>query len=151
MASKSTKNKYKRKKNKKKKYNGLVNKLKKNGLLDNKKLVFEPYGEVKMSDILLEYVEPYMDSVKTDEEYKKLFTVAMIAWNVSFLPEDEQKKTISNFKTCFPPPLQNDFIKIVNMMIERKNTYFSEYKRKIIDYTLKDLGDEINISVASTL
>ena len=48
-------------------------------------------------------------------------------------------------------PLQDEFERIVKMMIERKKTYFAEYNRTIVDYEFTDLGDDIHITVASTL
>ena len=40
---------------------------------------------------------------------------------------------------------------ILNMLIDRKRVYFSEYTRKIIDYELTDRGKDYHLAVASTL
>ena len=40
---------------------------------------------------------------------------------------------------------------IIDKMIKRKNTYFFECKRYIVDYEYKDIGDNYHLTVASTL
>lgn len=54
------------------------------------KFVIEPPGQIKMSDVLLDFVAPYRHFVNTIEAYRKLLLVAVIAWNAALLPECEQ-------------------------------------------------------------
>ncbi len=53
----------------------------KKGVLSNKidSIVTNPQGEVKMSEVLEDFVEPYLAVVKNHSQREKLFTMAVIA------------------------------------------------------------------------
>jgi hypothetical protein len=59
------------------------------GPFRGQKLVIAPSGRVKMSEVLEDFVEPYMDLADTEEAFHKLLTLAIMAWNASFLSEEE--------------------------------------------------------------
>ena len=40
-------------------------------------------GQEKMSEVLLDFVEPYSEQWETAEELRKLLTLAVIAWNAA--------------------------------------------------------------------
>ena len=145
---KSAKKQYKKKR---RKYTGFRSQMQRDGLFYDKKLVYEPKGKDKMSEIFIKFAEPYIELVETEEGYNNLFAVAMIAWNASFLDNIDQRKMISEYKNIFPLGFRKDFVNIVNVLIERKNKHFSENDRKILSYKIIDLGDDINVQVASTM
>ena len=58
------------------------------------KLVIASTGQMKMSDVLERFIEPYMGSPDTLEDHRKLLTIATMAWNASLLPEEEQTKMV---------------------------------------------------------
>lgn len=47
--------------------------------------------------------------------------------------------------------MSEEMREIIDKMIKRKNTYFFECKRYIVDYEYKDIGDNYHLTVASTL
>jgi len=54
----------KRKKHKKKKiYESMKTKLVQNGLADSHNIVIQPSGELKMSEVLLDFIEPYLEPI----------------------------------------------------------------------------------------
>ena len=156
MSSKKIrKNKPKRKHSKRqKRIEDLKQKLEK-GPLRGKKVIIEPRGVVKMSDVLKDFVEPYSEFANTIESYHKLLTLGVIAWNTSLLPKQEQQaivdKTFDEGLPMGSDELKMDIKDIVNMLIERKNTYFSENTRTIVNFQLKDTGSKYHITVISTL
>lgn len=129
----------------------LKKKLSENELLEGQKIIYQPSGEVKMSEVLMAFVEPYREYVRTEEEHRKLLILAVLAWNASLLPEKEQKEMVSNVIDEVMPFDTKELKGIIEMMIVRKKLYFSDNHRKIIDFELTDLGDDLHISVASTL
>jgi len=141
-------------KRKQKRFDALASKLAR-GPFRDRKLVIEPAGEVKMSEVLADFIEPYRDWADTEEAYRKLLTLAMLAWNASFLLTEEQQamvdEVINGSLPAATEELKNGLKQIVNMLMARKQAYFSAYKRNIIDYELTDTGKDYRLSVASTL
>ena len=66
----------------------------------------KPTDSVKMSVILEAFVEPYMDHVETLQSYRTLLTTAMVAWNLSLLPEEQRPAKLEDALKRCPP--QND-------------------------------------------
>ena len=145
--------KRKRRKQPPKKYAQIVSKMKKKGTFDVQKVLYEPKGEVKMSAIVLDFVEPYAKHTKTPEAYQTLIRIAMIAWNVALLPETEHEAMIDI-------PITNQHLSradrkeirnLLEGLIERKNKHFADYNRAIMDYQLAETKDGITLSIASSL
>jgi hypothetical protein len=76
---------------KQKRFEGLERKLRQ-GPFAAEKIVIEPPGQVKMSEVLEAFVEPYIGFADTQEDHRKLLTLAITAWNAALLPEEEQKE-----------------------------------------------------------
>ena len=125
------------------------------GSLWGKEIVVEPRGEAKMSEVLTDFVEPYLESADTRQDHQKLLMIAIVAWNTALLPEEKQQGVIDELVDQSLPKdadsLRTNMKQVVSELITRKKRYFSEYKRVIIDFELKDRGDSYYLSVASTL
>ena len=125
------------------------------GTVGGEKIVISPPGEAKMSDVLTDFVAPYRTEVDTEVAYQRLLELAIMAWNTALLPEPEQLEMIDRMLVeGFPKvnkELKQEFKNILEQFIARKNQYFSENKRLIIDFELKDPGKDYHLSVASTL
>ena len=125
------------------------------GPFRDQELVIAPSGQVKMSAVLTDFVEPYVQYAETEEELRKLLTLAVMAWNASFLPEDKQQDMIESVLDAGIPEgedeLKAGLKQIMNTMIARKKAHFSEYTRDIIDFEVQDLGEDYHITVASTV
>ncbi|MFM6135982.1 MAG: hypothetical protein ACKPCP_17815, partial [Sphaerospermopsis kisseleviana] len=57
----------------------------------------EPKGAIKMSDVLKQFVAPYLDTVHNLQQCKALLSLAAIAWNAAVMPESEQKTILDTF------------------------------------------------------
>lgn len=51
---------------------------------------------------------------------------------------------------AFPEEVRADARAIISELVERKERYFSEYKRMIIDYEVTDTGKDYHLVVIST-
>lgn len=126
-----------------------------NGPLQGMPIVIEPKGQAKMSDVLERFVEPYLDSVETAEDHRKLFTLAALAWNASFLPRIEQERMIDDMMGGGLPAavgeLKTGLSEIVHALIARKQALFADNTRKIITVDVTETADGFHLSVASTL
>ena len=151
----STLNAFK-KRGKKKTANPLTSfkqRLQRENLGTDQQIIFHPNGAEKMSSVLLEFIEPYVKFADTDEAYRKLVTIAIVAWNAALLSPEKREEMINNLlkemKLGFWE--RRDFRRMMGMMIERKLEHFAENARLIVNYELQDLGDRIHLSVVSTL
>jgi len=103
-----------------------------------------------MSEVLLDFIEPYQYMTDSEESLRMLVTTALIAWNTALLPEEEQEESLQKIAETLPDEAVEDFYVTINELIERKNNYFAQYTRHILHYELTDLGDDYHISVIST-
>jgi hypothetical protein len=133
-----------------------------------------------MSEVLLEFIEPYRNLAHNDSALKKLIALGVVAWNVSLLPEDQREKSLDDFasslfarKRLWPIRIKNwihnvirskragegkaqlpevgDFKEIVYEMMERKLKHFTRNRRFIVSYQVEARDDDVQLFVASTL
>ena len=120
-----------------------------------KDVIIEPEGHEKMSDVLNEFIEPYLETVNNISDYKSLVMMSIIAWNASLLPIDKLEVALESMTSELfanaPAEIKNDMRSIINKLITRKNQYFSSIKRFIFDYTARDTGRGYHLSVVSSL
>lgn len=114
-----------------------------------------PAEAEKMSFVLGRFVEPYIEHADTEEAYRKLLTLAVIAWNASLSSEEEGQILIDQLIEEGLPKgeteLKADARAIIDQMVARKRDFFPEYRREIIEFEVVDLGDRYHLAVASTL
>jgi len=108
-----------------------------------------------MSEVLEAFVEPYLDVADTEDAYRKLLMLAVVAWNASFLTEEEQREMVdditSKVMSAATREDKKDFRELVSTLVERKRAHFSAYTRKIISFELTDTGRDYHLSVVSTI
>jgi hypothetical protein len=125
------------------------------GPLGPSKLVVNPPGQERMSDVLDDFVSPYADSAATKEEFETLLTLAITAWNAALLPEAERSQMLEEVLgkglPGFPKSLRKDLRAFVDELIIRKLTHFAANRRAIVDFTLQETRAGYHLSVASTL
>ena len=124
-------------------------------LVPFEEIVVSPPGEVKMSEVLEDFVKPYRKEANTKDAMERLLTLAVIAWNAALFKESERQEIINQIITdkIFQgeQKLKAEIKEIVKEMSARKELYFSEYKQMIVDFEVKDVGCGYQIAVASTL
>ena len=106
----------------------------------------------KMSEILLEYAKPFMDTIELDnkKEYEKAVILAMTLWNCSIMEEDPKNRKAA--KEMLKPLMRDAESKsVMNYMLERKRQMYPNNKRMIMNYELTETPDGFNLSVASLL
>ena len=119
------------------------------------KVVYEPAGRERMSDVLDEFIEPYSDAADTDEAYENLLRLGMLAWNAALLPADRRQAMIdetleAGFSTA-SRSVQALAREVVETLVRRKLEHFAENQRAILSFKLSHTRDGLHLSVASTL
>ncbi|MDY6938208.1 MAG: hypothetical protein SWY16_11125 [Cyanobacteriota bacterium] len=114
-----------------------------------------PEGEVKMSEVLKAFVEPYVESGMTLPQRMKLLDIAVLAWNLSLLSEESRPSIIEQaIDQSFPKTenrVRREMREVIDELIERKQKLFAQYERYIVDFDVQETPQEFNLSVASTL
>jgi len=108
-----------------------------------------PDDGIKMSAVLKEFVKPYREQAETKEAYWKLLVVAAIAWNATLFPETERQSQLDELLLALPEDIREAGREIIEELIVRKEKFFSQYRRLIIDFELADLGKNWHLSVVS--
>jgi hypothetical protein len=118
-------------------------------------MVTNPKGEVKMSKVLQEFVEPYLDLAPSLSQRQNLLDLAVIAWNLAFMPENELPSTLDylleDVSKDNDPFFYKEMRSVINDLITRKQKLFAEHKRYIVACKLQDVGKEFDLCVTSTL
>lgn len=124
--------------------------LSRTGMKENDvKIVQSPPGH-KMSEVILEFIEPYRD----DDDHKtltKLVTIAAIAWNLTMLPKAEQVSTVQTYVESLPAELRESGLEVLLSMIQRKLQHFASNKRMIIEFKVTPTRDGPHLEIISTL
>jgi hypothetical protein len=140
-------------KSKKKKSKKLVRKFKsnllKNGLPDNMRLRKAPRGQEKMSDVISRFVEPYAEHATTEEDYRRLYSVASVAWNAAVLSEAMPGLYESLIDECIPAT-EKEARMAINELVHRKKKYFAKYSRIIVHHDVNMIEDSVHVVVTST-
>lgn len=118
-------------------------------------IITGPKGEVKMSEVLKAFVEPYVDFARNRVQRERLISIAVIAWNLSLMPEDKRQTALDQSIEAGlegnDPLVKQDIREMIDDLIARKLKLFAKNKRFIVDFQLQDTGKAFHLSVASTL
>jgi len=113
-------------------------------------IVPSPGGAEKMSEVLMEFLEPYSGQWRTEEDLRKLLSVAIIAWNAALVTGGKRSELIESTLEALPPEVRPDARAIIEEMIRRKETFFANNHRMIVDYELTMGPAGPHLSVIST-
>ena len=119
------------------------------------KVVYEPAGREKMSEVLEDFIEPYRHTAETEDDFRKLLTLGVLAWNAALLPEDQRRamidETLGAGFSRASAPLRAEAREFVELLVRRKEEHFAANQRAIFSFELRDTGTGFHLSVASSL
>ena len=107
---------------------------------------------VKMSEVLEDFVAPYMHVTTNMESVKRLYLTGIVAWNLALLPKPERRKELDKLVAALKLDKQSasDMRAIVTDLIERKDKLFAQHRRNILDIEITDTGKSYHLSVVSS-
>jgi len=121
------------------------------GLSEPRRFSSTPQGKHKMSEVLTEFIAPYATAATTEERYRKLLSIAVIAWNASMFSAGERQRILDSVIDDAMPFGAEDMKLVIDELIRRKERYFSHIKRLILPYDLTMTRDGSHLSVASSV
>ena len=118
----------------------------------NTKLIQDADGLEKMSDIIHRFAEPLQD--ENGDISANMIHFAILVWNASLLSKDKQEKVFRDIIKALPRKergVREGILLAIGMLLERKEKYFSDNKRVIIDYDITETEGMLNLNVVSTV
>ena len=103
-----------------------------------------------MSEVLLAFLEPYSEFWENENQFNKLLTIALLAWNAANLPRENREEMIQSCLETLPLEIRANGRAIIDELIRRKERYFADNKRAIISYQLTMTADGPHLNVIST-
>jgi len=83
---------------------------------------------------------------------KRLHQTALIAWNTALFPKPERQRQLEQLIAALKIDAHSlaDMKAIVAELVERKDRFFAQYKRAILDFELTEAGKDYHLSVVSS-
>ena len=123
--------------------------------LAGRETTFVDNVQEKMSDVIEDFIEPYRVATTTDDEYRSLIGIAIIAWNAALLSGPQRATFLKEAFTAIAPAVghnaQADFVAFLNELIERKMQHFPNNRRYIVNYRITPTPDGLHLSIASSV
>ncbi|MGH7457043.1 MAG: hypothetical protein ACRENG_37180 [bacterium] len=120
------------------------------------KVLINPHGHEKMSEVIMEFARPMLDKSTDDEITQNIISFAILAWNLALHKEQDtdeayQKLHDMALSSYTDEIRRKQFHDFLDMLLQRKREYFADYKRFILDYELSFTRDSMHFDVVSTV
>jgi len=112
--------------------------------------VDEPVGGVKMSEVLIKYLEPYTEGLEGEEQWNQLLRFGIIAWNAALLPPNDLKESLPRIIEALPVAERTQLVGLLDQMVQRKQRFYAHDTRFILDFDFTMRKDGPFLSVVSS-
>jgi hypothetical protein len=102
----------------------------------------------KVSEVLMEFAEPWLDEARNDDQRRTVIGMAILAWNMAAIPEPERWDGVS---PEFTESLREPAKAILEEMIARKLAMYSKENRSLLDYEITGSGANMRVDVVYSL
>ena len=88
------------------------------------------------------------------EQKRRAISIAVLAWNFSFLPEDDQQKAIVDVlehSILFERKKKTEYRLMMQYLLEKRKTCYPHMESLIVDYDIKDVEGEVSLKVETML
>ncbi len=113
-----------------------------------------PLGLERMSDVLNEFVKPFLLQANSADEMQMFFSLGVMAWNTTLLPEPEQEAAIDDIIQKMGPASGTERSALRLLLTEltlRKKKYFASNRRVIAGFDFRETPDGYHLNVVSSL
>lgn len=129
----------------------LAERITKRKEFSDSKIVVEAPGQVKMSKVIVDFIEPFLELAEDEEAEKIIVMLSIMAWNANLLPKKEQKSFIKKVEKEAGAEGNEMFKMMVKMMASYKKENYPDLNRYIFDSQLTYTKDGMNLNVISSL
>jgi hypothetical protein len=131
----------------------LIRRVERSPLFADADLRIGPPGQLKMSEVIVEFAEPLLDAARDDREYRNALGLAIVAWNVSLLPERMWTATLPKHlrELASEEDVADDLGHLLTGLIHRKERFYPHVRRLVLDYEITRSSGDRRLDVVSTL
>ena len=108
----------------------------------------------QMSQVLLEFADPALDVSRGHHSWNSAITLAVLAWNVSLLPEAKQQQVLETrlqpLMALYTEVDQTTVRQIIEMLIQRRLREYPGTHGFIVGFELDESTDPPSLSVTSS-
>jgi hypothetical protein len=116
--------------------------------------IIEAEDAEKMSAVILKFVAPYQHLIHSKKAYEHLIVLAMVAWNATILEGETRQRLMDRVKETILSDGDEDWSQeladLLAQLMQRKERYFADNKRLILDYRVSESRQEYHLAVIST-
>lgn len=106
---------------------------------------------IKMSEVIVELADFLLEQAHTEDRVRAAITITCTAWNLAVVGfEKGQKFLDSYFEKINDSALKQDAIDIINIIIEKKQDYYPDINRIILDFDIVRTKSKLHINVVSS-
>lgn len=121
-------------------------------LPENVRLVPSPPGMPKMSELIVELIDPFADACDDDPAaIRNLVMLGATAWNAAVYGPEKGASLVKGLVETFPPADRSTGAAILASLILRKEELFPDDRRIVYDFQVRNTEDGPRIQVASLL
>lgn len=131
-------------------YDGLIRKVQAMGGPPTEMRLNVP-GQERMSEVLLDFLDPYLSGEETKEELETMIRIGIIGWNAALISEEKRRTMVDDVMGRAPAEARAYAKRFLGELVERKQAYFADNKRMIVSYDIVSVNGEFRVNVASTL
>lgn len=117
------------------------------------KIIIEPPDQVKMSEVIMDFVRPFLEGAPNRQARENMILVTITAWNLCLLPKKEQKKVLAKFQT--EESMNDEGINVIKAMLKAISAYKKEFypdvNRFILDYEFTESRNDMHLNVVSSM
>ena len=116
------------------------------------RVMVEPPRAAKMSEVLLELVQPGWHACADEEAMRKLLTLGIAAWNAALMTGAARTALVEKLARTFPVESREDFHQVIEPLIRRKEELFPDLQRPMLNFELTRLpSGDMYVQVLSGL
>src|SRR5260370_513063 len=102
----------------------------------------------KVSEMLMDFCEPWLDEARNDDQRRTVIGMAALAWNMAAFPEPGRWEGMS---PEFAEKLGHPAKAILEEMIARKVALYPQEIRSLLDYEITGGSDNMRVDVVYSL
>ena len=104
----------------------------------------------KMSEVIVDFAEPLLRDAPDAESEKAAIAFAIICWNMAILKETGDERAVEETLAGAAGKAGKEFRRFAKEMMERKQTFFADNNKIILDYQFTEEAEGYHLYVVST-